>query len=210
MRIRLRSSKSTRLRRARRGTTLPELLISLMITAFLAAGLGSILYAASYGTSSRREIRRVVVRVEQVRNRMDDAIRNARAVLSAGTSSGTVYVLLWMADTTGDNQVNISEMQLIELASGSTTLRSYTAATTPSPNTAYPAGSNYYSAATAAKTGGALTGTVWSQGVSNWTVTLDQAATGTKLVTWKLTLTSDPASEDVVGASALRTPIAPQ
>ncbi len=50
----------------RRAVTLVELIISLLITSMVALGVAAILQAASYGTSSRREIRRIVVRTQQV------------------------------------------------------------------------------------------------------------------------------------------------
>ena len=44
-------------RPSRRGLTLVELLISLLITSLISLGVASIIHAAAYGTSSRREIR---------------------------------------------------------------------------------------------------------------------------------------------------------
>jgi len=195
--------------------TLVELLIALIITSMLALGVASILYAASYGTSSRREVRRMVVRTEQLRARLDDAVRNARAVLA----SGNAYIVLWIGDTRRNNQVNLSELQLIELASGSTQLKSYetqfpggwTEAQIEAADTAYAAGSDFAAVAQAAKQGSYFPGTTWAGGISDFSVTLDHGTpVQARMATWRLTLTNELLSESLVGTAALRSPGAPE
>ena len=194
-----------------RGTTLPELIIALTITSFIASGMATVMFAASYGTSSRREIRRLVGRSQAVRNRIDDALRNARAVLANGTSSGNVYLVLWRGDSTGDGTVNVSELQFIELPNASTTLTSYQVTATPATDTSYAASTNFYTAAVAARTAGTLVGTVWSTTASNFTVTLNDATpSDATMATWSITLTDKLLSEQLVGAASLRVQGAPQ
>src|SRR5689334_1045094 len=100
-----------RRRTIHRGFTLVELLLSLITTAFIGLAVAMILQTAAYGTSTKRDARRIAVRSESTRDRMNDAIRNARAVLA----SGSTYLVLWMGDSNKNDQVNLSELQLIEL-----------------------------------------------------------------------------------------------
>jgi hypothetical protein len=199
--------------RHRRALTLAELIVATTITTLLAAGVGSILFAASYGTSSRRDVRRLAVRSAQARPRIDDAIRSAAAVLAKGSS----YIVLWTGDSRKNNQVNLSELQLIELSS--TTLTSYTTAwpsgwsqaTIDAADTTYAANTNFYTTAQNAKSSGNFPGTTWATSASNFTITLDSGTANLAvLVTWKLTLTNDLLSQALVEAVALRNHVVPQ
>ena len=195
----------------RRGVTLVELILAMMITALLSAGVASMLYAAGYGTSSRREVRRVAVKSLQLQKRFEDAIRSARAVLASGqVATGYGFVVLWTGDTNADDQVNLSELQLIELPNGTTTLQSCQ----PSPSATdvtYPADANFYSVAQTAKASGNLVPVTWSNGISDLTVTLDNPTpVMARLVTWRLTLTDQAISEQLCGAANLRSPSSPQ
>jgi hypothetical protein len=193
--------------------TLAELIVAITITTLIAAGVGSILFAASYGTSSRRDVRRLAVRSAQERQRIDDAIRSAAAILAKGSS----YIVLWTGDTRSNNQVNLSELQLIELSG--TTLNSYTTvwpsgwsqATIDAADTTYAANTDFYTTTQTAKSGSNFPGTTWATSASNFTITLDSATANLAvLVTWKLTLTNDLVSESLVEATALRNHVVPQ
>ncbi len=186
----------------KRGTTLSELLVALTVTGLVALAVAGILQAASYGTSSKREVRRLVVRSEQLRNRIDDTVREARAVLAGGTDlNGNTYLVLWRGDTnnvsTNQDKVNLSELQMLEWSAAASTLSSYTPATTPNPDTAYEVTADFHAAAHA------LPATVWAGSVSGFSTTLNQAPPMTRLVTWSITAASDLVSERVSGSAAL-------
>lgn len=205
------------LRRAQhleRAVTLVELLIAMIITSMLALGVASILHAASYGTSSKREIRRVAVRSQQIRSQLDDSIRTARAVLACGeTVEGDKYIVLWKGDSnqTDQNQVNLSELLLIEWVPGSQTLTAYDAPGAPDPDPFYAADADFYNEADQARSDGDLTGTVWSQGVSAFEMTLiDDGEGQARMVAWSLTVIDELLSESLVGTTSLRCPGAPQ
>jgi len=193
----------------RRAMTIVEVLMSLIVVSLISVGVAAMLYAAGYGTSSQREVRRVAVRTQQVRLRLDDAIRNARQILAAGeTSAGHAYVVLWRGDTndedTNKDKVNLSELELIELPDGSTTLTAYTAPS-PGTDTAYENDSDFYQMAQTAKSGGVLVGTTWAENISAFGITLDEAAPAdARLVTWRFTLTDQELSESLVGCISLR------
>jgi len=189
--------------------TIVEVLMSLIVVSLISVGVSAMLYATNYGTSSQREVRRVAVRTQQVRLRLDNEIRNARQILAAGqTSAGHAYVVLWRGDTnaedTNQNKVNLSELELIELPDGSTTLTSYIAGT-PATDTVYESDSDFYKAAQNAKSDGDLVGTTWADGISDFAVTLDEAAPAdARLATWRCTLTDEALSETLVSSISLR------
>lgn len=200
---------SQKTQKCRRAMTIIEVSMSLIVVSLIAVGVAAMLYAAGYGTSARREVRRVAVRTQQVRLRLDDAIRNTRQILAAGeTSAGHAYVVLWRGDSndedTNQDKVNLSELELIELPDGSSTLMSYIA-TSPTTDTAYESDSDFYQVAQNAKSGGDLEGTTWAQDISDFGITLDEATPAdAQLVTWRFTLTDQDLSETLVGCIWLR------
>jgi len=199
-------SKITQYRRA---MTIVEVLMALIVVSLISVGVAAMLHAAEYGTSSQREVRRVAVRSQQVRLRLEDAIRQARQILAAGeTSAGHGYLVLWRGDTntedTNQNKINLSELELIELPDGSSTLTSYVA-TTLATDTVYESDSNFYKVAQNAKDDGDLTGTTWAESMDEFGITLDEAAAAdARLVTWRFTLTDQELSETLVSSIALR------
>lgn len=187
------------------GFTLIETLVSLMVISLIALGVAAILQTAAYGTSSQRDIRRTVVRGEQVYARIQDAIRNARAVLASGDG----YLVLWTGDANADNQVNRSEIQLIELPAGSTALTSrigqYVAG-----EPVYPASSDFYAAAHSAKSSGYFPETPWAGDVSNLSFTLDSPGPTARLVSWSVTMADGAVSRTLKGGASLRAPGEPE
>lgn len=192
--------------------TLVEVLLATVMVALMAAGVAAILQVAAYGSSSQREVRRVVVRSRQAQARLDAALRNAHAILASGSG----YIVLWTGDSRTDKKVNPSELQLIELASG--TLTSYTTvypggwtqAQIDAADTAYPTGTNYYTAAQNAKSGAYFPGTPWCTQLSGLSFTLNAAvATEATLVTYSVTLTDASLTEPVQASVALRVQEAP-
>jgi len=145
-----------------------------------------------------------------MRVRLDDAIRNSQCILAAGQNGTESYIVLWQGDVTQDGEVNISELQMITLPSGSSTLTSYAAATSPDPDTGYDVTANFYTVADQARTAGDLVSTNWSTGVSDFSVSLDSATvTDAKRVTWQATLANELTNEQLVGCSSVRAHTAP-
>lgn len=195
-------------RRLLRGSTLPEVVIALVITAMVGMSVAAILQAASYGTSSRREVRRLTVRRHQVEKRLNAAIRNAAAVLASNSTA----LVLWTGDANGDTHVNFSELCLIELPVSSSTLSMWRT-TFPAgwnqtqrdaADTTYAVGADFAAAAQTAKSNAYFVQTPWTGGASSLQVSLQpvtpQAA---MLVSWRLTLTDELLTEPMVGAAAL-------
>ena len=185
-----------------------------MITAMLATAIAALLHAASYGTSSKREIRRITVRSLQLRSRMDDAVRTARAVLDVDeTAWGSRYIILWQGDTyqSDPGQVNLSELQLIEWNPNSETLISYRAASELDPDPVLPMSTDFYDTAISSVYTGKLRNTVWSDHVTDMAFALDDASpTDARLVRWELEIEDELLTEPVIGAVAMRSPTEPQ
>ena len=201
-------------RRLRRAVTLAELIIAMIITSMLALGVASILYAASYGTSSRREVRRIAVRSQQLRTRIGDGVRNSRAVLASGVAvNGNKYLVLWKGDSNSDDkdQVNLSELMMIEWVASSEELIACEAASPPAPDTVYAAGTDFHAAMLQARTDGDVTDTYWSQGITAIDFTLDQVTPAlARKVTWDVTMADQLLSETIVGTGSLRSYAPPE
>lgn len=192
---------------SRRGLTLVELLLGIMITAMIATGVAVVLQAASYGTSSKREVRRLAVRTQQLRHRLDESARAARAVLAFGESEGAKYIVFWKGDTFGndEDQVNLGELQMVEWSPDTREVICYEALTEPEPDTLYAPSDDFRSAILSAATSGRLIDSGWADNVSSFSLEADSADPATaRLVTWRFELVDDLLTQPVVGVVALR------
>ena len=185
-----------------RAYTLVETLLALVVVALIGVAAAAILQTTAYGTSAQRDTRRLVVRGEAVHTRLDTAIRNARAVLAAGSG----YIVLWTGDTNADGHVNLSELELIEVPSGSTTMTDYVGQYAAG-DTVYTTSTNFYNVVQALKQGGAnpnFPPTTWATGISGLTFTLDNSTPMlAKLATWSLTLTDQQATRTIISGATL-------
>ncbi len=202
------------MRRRRRAFTLVELLLALAITGLVAASVAAMLVAVSYGTSSERDLRGVVVKGTVIDARISSAIRGSRAILETGTN----YLVLWTADTNPNGTTaapDLSEIRLIERDAGSNELKSYkfpeswTQAQIDAADVAYQLtdnGAGFFQTETAAaKTAGSFQPTLWGTGVTSIVFELDGAdPVTTTLVSYQLTLSAGDLSETVVGAASAR------
>lgn len=193
-------------RRCRTGFTLFEMMLSLVVISLISLGVAGVLQTAVYGTSAQRELRRVAVRGRQLQARLNDSIRDARAVLAATNT----YIVLWTGDIERNDQVNLNELQLIELTAGTSTLISYSPGSLGS-NPVYPANSNFYTVARNAVLAGQLVGTPWGESIAATRFSLTPPTpTAARLVTWSLTFTNAQVNEPLIGSAALHAPGTPQ
>lgn len=109
----------------RRAFTIVELMIALVITALLATGVTTMLFAVSQGTSSNTDQRRVNAKRLILAERVGNVIRAAAQVLDVSTSSLTV----WYGDRNEDGKVNLSEMANLKWSSADQTIVYSTGAT---------------------------------------------------------------------------------
>lgn len=194
--------------------TMVELLLALAITGLVSAGVAAMLVAVSYGTSSKRDLRSVVVKSRLLDLRLSAAIRSSRAILEAGTD----YLVLWAGDvnTNGTpDQPDLSEMRLVERDASTDEVKSYafpsswTQAQIDAADVAYQLSGNppgfFLNATAQAKTAGSFQPTLWVTDVTSNGYTLDDTDPATtRLVSYRLRISAGDLSETMVGAAARR------
>lgn len=185
----------------RPGMTLIEVLISLMVVSLLSLSMAAMMQAVGYGSDARREVRRLAVRGQQLRLRMDDAVRTAAEILETDEKS---YLVLWRGDENHEdaNQdaINISELQLIDMQAG--VVVSYTVPG-PATDTVVARGSNYRQIMLNRNDKAAAP---WATAISDLSIKLDAADPAeARLVTWRCTLTDHQLTE-VLASSVARRP----
>lgn len=200
--------------RRRPAFTIVELLLALTIVGLVATSTSVMLVAVSYGTSSKRDFRAVVVKGKVVDSRLSSAIRNSRAILESGTD----YLVLWTADDNPNGTANspdLAEIHLIERDSGTNGLSSYgfpstwnqtqiDAANVTYSLTGNPAGF-FKTATAAAKTTGSFTASAWATGVTAMQFSLNGTdPTDRALVSYQLTFSSGDLTESMLGAASVR------
>ena len=202
------TATATRPGRRCRGMTLVELLLGLSSTALIGAAIAAMLSAVSYGTSSSRDMRSLVVRNKVISARFSAAVRDARLVLATGAD----YIVLWRLDDNENGRPNLGEIQWIELDGETNRLRCFEAnfaGLTPEQIEAADTEFTFdadFDAATAGKRGTALfPASLWADSVTNWAVTLNDAnAQQASLVSFRFQITNEDASDTLIGAAALR------
>jgi prepilin-type N-terminal cleavage/methylation domain-containing protein len=198
--------------RRSRGLTLIELVIGLAVTAIVSAVLALLINATAVGTNSTQDGRRSLVKMQGMKAQLEDTIMNARCVLAAGPN----YIVLWTGDIDGaptpvNLAVNLSELRLLEVDTATGNLNVYsvqwpanfTSGSIVAADTTYSASTTWYSACTAAKTGGYFAPTTIATNATGMTVSLDSATvTEGRLVSLVISFTDAGTSSRqlVVGA----------
>lgn len=207
-------SAATFVRRPGRAFTMVELLLALAITGLVSASVAAMLMAVSYGTSSDRDLRTVVVNTKVIDARISSAIRSSRAILETGTD----YLVLWSDDTNPNGTADapdLSEIRLIERDSGSDELNSYkfpdswTQAQIDAANESYQLSGNpagfFLTETTQAKTAGYFQPTLWGSGITAIQFQLDDTDPATtSMASYRLTLSAGDLTDTVVGAASAR------
>lgn len=187
-----------------------ELLLSLTITAVVGVAIASMLVATSRATATSSDGRSLLVRHRIICARMNASVRQAIMVLD----SGSTYVVLWRGDTDGSGAPNMTELQRIELASGSITSyrwslpAGWSAAAKAAADTAYSLSSNFNTATNSLKSSTYCTSEVWTTGVTAWSIALDSStAQNASLLSYRVTIQVPGFSttDTVIGAAALHT-----
>lgn len=193
----------SRAHRIRRGLTLVEVMLGLVVTVMAAGGAMTMFYSVNRATQSQESRRQVIMRRFLLSNRLSATLRSSECVLAAGAD----YLVLWRGDSDGDGQPNLAELQRIQWTAGDAQLWSYSApASLPSAdNMAYDLTADF-NAVTAAVTGGAkFPGDQWATGVSGLAITLDNVAPASaEVVRISMTLTADNVSGDLLLVNRVR------
>ncbi len=191
------------------GLTLVELLLALSITALVGASIAAMLTAVSYGTSSEKDLRTLVVKHKTTDARQSAAIRSSKMVLDQGAD----FMVLWTADLNGSGLPNLLEIRRIEYDSGTNELKSHetdfpdswSQATIDAANAEYQLTDDFGAITSALTSSSLFPSSLWATDVTDWTVTLDNAdPQRASLVSYRVTLQTGSMSDTTVNASALR------
>ena len=182
----------------RRAFTLVEVLLALAITALVGLSVAAMLTATAYGTTSRQEMRGLLVKTQTISARLNAAIRTSKVVLypNAGQATSNDYLVLWTADENDDSTKQNNEVQLIERNAVNNELNSYVDSTDTADfgNVAAfrtQALASYPSAR-------------WASGVTSLSLRATTDPAGTMLLSYRFTVAEGQATETAVGAAAPR------
>lgn len=184
-----------------RALTLVEMLMALAITGMIGAAVASMLTAVTYGTNTSTDLRSLVVKNKTLSSRITAAVRGSAQLLDAGDG----YLVLWTKDLNDSGEPDLLELQRIELDAVAEELTSYT----PDPlatDVAYDLAADDFDAITTSLIGSSdLEGRLWATGVSQWTVTFDEAdPLDAELVSFQLTLDGGVLTDTSINAVSLR------
>ncbi len=190
--------------RRRRGLTLLELLLAMAGTGMVAVAVSSMLFTVSHGTSSKTDMRKIVVRQKTLGSRITAAIRESKMVLESDTD----LLILWVNDENENDQPELAELRRIERSSVTNSVISYRSPDdiADEDNTQFDLATTDFAAETdAVKATSVMPAERWGLDVANWAISLNdadpQAAT---LVSYQVTLTTGGMSDTHVAAAALR------
>lgn len=94
----------------RKGFTVAELLVALMITSIVLAAVGTLAFAVGNAQKSTENMNESQARLRYATMRIGEFIRHARLALSIPTNG----IAVWTADDNNDGQINGSELVYIE------------------------------------------------------------------------------------------------
>ena len=98
----------------RRGMTLLELMLALVITAMIAGAISGMMDAVSIGVSTRRDSRATMVGASAAASRLSAYIAPSRCLLSAGGSD----LALWLDDSRESDTIHATEIRWLLFDSG--------------------------------------------------------------------------------------------
>lgn len=196
-----RAPSTPRARRASSGLTLVEMLMALAITGLIGAAIASMLSAVTYGTSSSKDIRSLVVKNKTLSARITAAVRSSAQLLDADDG----YVVLWTKDLNDSGQPDLLELQRIELDTDTDELTSYTPAS-GAVDVAYDIDTDDFDSVSTALIGsGDLEGALWATGVTQWTVDTDEAdPLDAELISFQMTMGAGSLADTSIHAVSLR------
>lgn len=176
-----------------RAFTLVELLITLTVSAVIAATVITMVSATAHGSDSSRTMRELLVRGRVIDGRLRSAIRGSAEVIDHADD----YLVLWAGDTNGDDAKQNDEVQLIERDTSTYELTSY----------ANSADTNGFTTASAFRSAAKASypSQRWATGVTTTVIDVtNPPAGGSAMVSYRVIIERESATEVIVGAEALR------
>ncbi|MEM8739606.1 MAG: prepilin-type N-terminal cleavage/methylation domain-containing protein [Planctomycetota bacterium] len=185
------------------GLTLVELLLSLAITATIAASVAGMLSALAYGTDAGRDVRALVARQKMVTARFEAAVRGSRMVLATGDTASGAWLVLWTRDLDEDGLPSLQEIRLLEHDAASETLSSFVAAEGAT-DAEYGLGDDFDAITHGLKATEDFPATRWGNGVTELGLTLDRnTAQDARRVSYRLSFSAGRVTEVAVGTARL-------
>ena len=183
----------------RRALTLVELIFAIAGTAAVGLAVAGMLAATSYGTSSRNDMRELLVRGKAVNERVAESVRSARRVLAHGDD----WLVLWLATEDHPETPTLHSLLRIEFDSTAEELIAYRASEGAA-EASYELDENFAALTQQLINQGTLTPRRWSRAVANWRLFADEAPPATRYVRWELELVTELAEHATVAAASPR------
>lgn len=105
----------------KKGFTLVELIVALIVTGIILSAVATLAFALNSVNDATDDTDRTQAHVRYATLKISELIRYSRLVCFLGDED----IVLWSADTNGNNQINISELVYIEKGPNSDHLRIY-------------------------------------------------------------------------------------
>ena len=103
------NKKNGFIRNRRKGLTLVELLVALMVTSIILGSVASLAYAMSYTNENGEDIAEKQAHLRSATMRITDLIRHCRLICTLEENN----ICIWRADDNGDGRINLDELVYI-------------------------------------------------------------------------------------------------
>jgi prepilin-type N-terminal cleavage/methylation domain-containing protein len=117
----------------RKGFTLAELLITLIVTGILLSALATLAYALSSATSTESDIAVVQAQLRLGGLRLHDLVANCRMICEVEGNA----LAIWRADDNQDGQINVNELVYLDAGDTGDTLRVCTFSSASNPHVTF-------------------------------------------------------------------------
>lgn len=121
----------------RKGFTLAELLITLIVTGILLSALATLAYALSSATSTDSDTAVVQAQLRLGTLRLQDLVGNCRMICQVVEGRA---LAIWRADDNQDGQINVNEVVYLDVGTAGDTLQLCTFSSTTNPQLTFSSG----------------------------------------------------------------------
>lgn len=168
----------------RRGLTLVELMLGLIVTVIIGGAVASMLFAVTRASDEQRDLRALVAKDKRVQHATTAAIRTGRTILDAEATR----LVLWYRDDNEDLAIDAGELRVLDYDAGADVLRWYEPNDTMPP-TVYTGGEDFAEVAAALIADGRFDAESWATQVTAAAFAIDTAdPAAATLVSYRLAL----------------------
>ncbi len=108
-------------KRYKKGFTLVELLVALVVTSIVFTAVATLAYALGKANDSTGDTSRKQAQLRYATLRISELIKNCKLVAKTGAND----IVIWAADDNGNNRININELVYIDAGTNSDHIRLY-------------------------------------------------------------------------------------